>query len=188
MGVDAVIQFKTPKPLSLLGIKDIQYNLMNRFGQDSFLDKEKSKDFIELLEGETRDGVVYESNLYSVNTWWRYYGPGYERGPAMEIIETLLFLDSKGYTVYYGGDSDDYLELMNKNSILALMDYYITNGRFSYAEVFDVKDDDFPIPQCDFCLKPMHRSGWGKAYAYFSCLGCGKVLEYKDAAFEAAKK
>ncbi len=54
------------------------------------------------------EGIEYV-NAYRITTWCRYYGSGYERGPAPEIILTLEWLRAQPEVeaVYYWGDCSD---------------------------------------------------------------------------------
>lgn len=50
--------------------------------------------------------------LVEVQEGWRFYGPGYMRGPWNRIAEAIRFLRGlPGATVYYGGDNFDLLDM-----------------------------------------------------------------------------
>lgn len=177
MGINTKIKFKTSKELTKQEIKELQYHLMHRVEKSFFWIDENEKFFI------TPTDIP---NIYEIKTLCRYYGIGYERGSALQIITVLLYLESKEYSVFYGGDSFPGLPSLNKEKILELLDYYIEEGNFPYLTCFtsqnDIKEEN--IPFCSFCNVKMNRYGFGIKYAVFNCLGCRETQVYKDIKFD----
>ena len=205
MGVDAVVQFRTDRPLERAEIKQLQYELMHRFERDTFWTKTTNgggdwvaQDFIRPATtwDESTDTDVSIPLRYDVSMYGRYYGPDYARGNGLVLSAVLLYLHQQPFIreVFYGGDSGD-PEPFTKRETEALLAYYITHGRHSYIRFFDDESGrktytlpgDAPgvkRPECSYCEVPMVRNGSGARYAGFYCEGCGETASVRDEQFE----
>ncbi len=196
MGVDAEMMFTmavTPNPKRL---REIQYLLMERVGRsifwtDSYVDKDKKQAqafLVPTTEGDIWDGPsVNLPNMVRVKLFCRYYGEGYERGPALELCGTMLVLLSQSdvTSVWYGGDSSGvHGENYTRARVHMLLDYYCRSGHEPYRRAFH-KDGEGPTPDCSYCTVPMIRNGFGGSYANFYCSGCGETLKLKGNDFHA---
>lgn len=198
MGIDAEIGFRAWRNLTHAEIKDLQYHLLHRFGGENggifwthYNGRDKPPvDFIYPVDILEQDGGpdIKAQNLYQLRLFCRYYGPGYERGPAMSLIGTLLYLVRHPLVadVYYFGDSSGICaeHPMTEDSILGLLSHYIKHGSFPHNNAFDHEQLD-NRPSCSYCEKPMLRNGWGGRYAHFCCQGCGQELVFRDATYDA---
>ncbi len=166
MGVDARIEFTTPKPLTELELRQASGRLFATVGKGPFwLEKKDNQHILEAIE----------ANRYQVNLIGRYYGPGYERGPLVDYITIANWLEvNLGATVYYGNDSSDELGLFDDNYVSYLYHYYLENGHEPYrAYSLGTKE----TPKCSFCGgKPMHAVGCGGNHTFWHCDGCATQL------------
>jgi hypothetical protein len=80
------------------------------------------------------DGGTYAS----FDTLWRYWGPGYERGPLFEIMGVIAtaFWAFEGHTVYYGGDHEDPLPVMDGIRFAELWKHYASDAADDYRNSF----------------------------------------------------
>lgn len=75
----------------------------------------------------------------SFDTLWRYWDPGYERGPLFEIMGVIAtaFWAFPGHTVYYGGDTDkDNLPVMDGTRFAELWVHYASDAADDYRNTF----------------------------------------------------
>ena len=74
----------------------------------------------------------------SFDTLWRYWGPGYERGPLFEIMGVIAtaFWAFPGHTVYYGGDCDLEPEVMDGIRFAELWKHYASDAADDYRNSF----------------------------------------------------
>lgn len=179
MGVDAVIQVRfsqkkdVPTKEKLL---EVSRAMGDAFGADRFfIDREREQHALSLHTQEyfghkDKDHV---EELISVNTWARYYGPGYERGDFPFIIMLCEYLAAvfPNGDVYYGGDSGYRLapwDDVNEE----LWDHFTSSGRRPYVNAFS----DFlgrKPPTCGLCKWKYTNNGGGGRDSFWSCTGCG---------------
>ena len=178
MGVDACFVIGATEKLKHPDLKKLQFDLMHRFGKNLFYGSEEEKDFIKKLDRnyyELQDPPPY---LYEIDSLSRYYGQGYARGPGLTIAAVLLYLNRKGFDVFYGGDCSDELPKVDLRDSQELLDYYLDNGNMGYSISLS-RDDDMSV-LCDYCEQPMERYGWGGNYAAYICKGCDRNKEFRD--------
>lgn len=188
MDIDAVIRIKTRDVLTEKQIESLGYEIRSRFGSIIITrryawDKENDVDnaVLEVVQQYDEDKGEFvtgdDATLYSVRVWSRYYGPGYERGPALEIFGLLYFLlGIEGVVdVWYGGDSSDALDKVSPQYVFDLLNHYMQHAHEPYQRAFD-RDADGPM--C--CGRQMIRFGWGGNYKAWSCAACGTVIEEHD--------
>jgi len=84
-----------------------------------------------------RDAETIEYvNAYNVQTGLcRYYGVGYERGPALKLITQLEWLRAQPEVieVYYGGDTSDWPALWTRQDSEKVLWHFFRNGHTPYA-------------------------------------------------------
>lgn len=81
------------------------------------------------------DGGTYAS----FDTLWRYWGPGYERGPLFNIMGVIAtaFWAFEGNTVYYGGDTDyEDIPVMDGVRFAELWKHYASDAADDYNNSF----------------------------------------------------
>lgn len=83
------------------------------------------------------DGGTYAS----FDSLWRYWGPGYERGPLFDIMGVIAtaFWAFPGHTVYYGGDSGEFgddLPIMDGIRFAELWKHYASDAADDYRNSF----------------------------------------------------
>ena len=119
MGVDACIYFKTKE------------------GKDPTLchnfEGEKYPKIVESPDWAPKEAT------HEVDNWWRYYGPGYERGPWPKIAEVLmeLFASEDVEKVWYMGDCDDTEKEFTKEEVLYFTAQYMLHGDRPYRSYFE---------------------------------------------------
>ena len=205
MGVDAQMLLKMKHEPTIKELKEMQYNIMHRIGKDLFwtkgvfykdgtYKKDESRMFLSIVEEYLEDSnepivPTDGETLVKVDMSCRYYGPGYERGPGMEIASLMLFLNGAypNIIVCYGGDSSGILaEEFNMERSLEFLMYYLEHGNAPYFCYFDKSNNI--NPKCSYCNISMNRHGWGKRYASFGCLGCEEERQYRDEEYDELVK
>lgn len=193
MGVDAQMYLKYRHCPTEDELRKLQYELMHRFGTRRFCRKDWRTDeprmFLDLVSEFHQDG----SGEYLVNVYLstRYYGPGYERGPGLEIAVMLLYLahEHPELEAYYGSDADGgCTEHYGKEEALGLLHYFLTVGHhphYEFFESFDRRHGKAENPLCAYCRVPMSRYGSGPEYASFICHGCREECEVRGDDFRA---
>ena len=84
---------------------------------------------------ERSDGV---RPTHQVHNGWRYYGPGYERGPWPDIASMILYLLAAENVdvVWYDGDSGWGSVRIDRERLDAINEHWIKNGTRPYYEAF----------------------------------------------------
>lgn len=79
------------------------------------------------------DGATHE-----IDQCWRYYGPGYERGPWPSIAAVLMALHASPdvETVWYFGDCSDGDEPFTPQRVQEFSAHYMTEGDRPYRGAF----------------------------------------------------
>jgi hypothetical protein len=116
MGVDACIYFKT------------------RNGDEPTLCDELPSE-CSIVKAEKR---ACEDATHKVDQLWRYYGPGYERGPWPRIAAVLMALHASPdvETVWYFGDCCDGDEPFTQHRVHELSAHYMAEGDRPYRGRF----------------------------------------------------
>jgi hypothetical protein len=112
MGIDACIYFKTTN------------------GEDPILrDQLPSECEIRKVGEHACDGATHE--VYQL---WRYYGPGYERGPWPRIAAALMALHASQNieSVWYFGDCDDGAQPFTPERVHEFSAHYMAEGDRPY--------------------------------------------------------
>ncbi len=165
MGVDAVITVSNHN-LKELEVRKLSSALTSRIGKENFwMDRAKDQHALSINE----DGDII------VNTFMRYYGPGYERGDWLIIRGICEFLEHSipFGQVRYGGDSSDHHPLFssikNENN-----NHWLKYGYEPYRGYTLHKDN--PDIECGFCKKVYHDIGGGGGATFLHCDGCGDKI------------
>lgn len=192
MGVDAQILLKFNYDPTDQQLRELQYNLMHRFGKGMFISTDyktkENKMFLIRCNEFYQDGdtITPKENetLVEVMLWGRYYGEGYERGDGLKISAMLLYLSQQpNIEVWYGGDSSGITaQQYDQNRALNLLNYFLINGNFPYDQYF-TRDEENSAPLCSYCQIPMNRFGFGQSYAAFNCLGCNEQKIARDESY-----
>lgn len=148
MGLDACMYAQPRRTITDAELRQLAYKFAVLFPDFASVTRPES-----VYEGQRAlswgaDGVIV------VNTFRRYYGPGYERGPALDIIAAARWLEDTVGPVYYGSDSDS----CNEDSGLprfgpdeweAMWQHYVGDHGNSYY-----LDRGGKRYICDFCEGP----------------------------------
>ena len=79
-----------------------------------------------------------EGATHEIDQCWRYYGPGYERGPWPSIAAVLMALHASPdvETVWYFGDCSDGDEPFTPQRVHEFSAHYMTEGDRPYRGAF----------------------------------------------------
>jgi len=68
----------------------------------------------------------YEPDTLEVSTWWRYYGPGHERGPWPQIYRCIRAVQAwlPQCRVYYGSDASDEVTEVTDDYLASIWAHY----------------------------------------------------------------
>jgi hypothetical protein len=116
MGIDALIYFKT--------FNGSEPHLCDALPQGCSL--------------RPADSFACAGSTHSVDQLWRYYGPGYERGPWPHIAAVLMTLHASPdvEAVWYYGDCEDGCEPFTPQLVQKFTDHYMSNGDRPYRRKF----------------------------------------------------
>lgn len=83
-------------------------------------------------------GLACEGATHEVDQCWRYYGPGYERGPWPNIAAVLmaLYASHDVETVWYFGDCKDGDEPFTPQRVQEFCAHYMAEGDRPYHAAF----------------------------------------------------
>ena len=130
MGIDAVIHFKTKDGKEPTLERDLPcgYSISNHIFyecEDSFNNYSN--------HGNTPPLDKVKPD-FSIDTYERFYGIGYERGSWPNICATLmiLFASEDVTNVWYNGDCSEYLREITINDVLELSRHFMENGERPY--------------------------------------------------------
>lgn len=164
MGVDAIINFTSPTPITPEELKLAGYDLAAALPSLFARARRYNK-------GRT---ITAKGDYYAVDIWARYYGPNYERGPFPEIYTAILWLKRRfpNIKVYYYGDSSCLSESseMTEEALAALMVHWLDNGNQPYQRFFG--GDEIPPKGCEQCARPLINVGGGGGDKFLSCMAC----------------
>lgn len=132
------------------------------------------------------EDIVAKPNeqLLEVRIWTRYYAPEYARGDWRTLYFVMLWCHKNipSCEVWYGGDSGGAeAELMTRERLEEMSDYYLTEGHDAYFKFAKNKY------QCEFCGIGVEESGGGGDHKFFRCEGCGKHWLVKSSGFFGPK-
>jgi len=182
MGYVIRIAMKFEECPSVRDLRELQYDLMHRFGPDRFYLEGEGGDkqhFAKIVDRDSRETWV------SIGMRGSFYGEGYERGSGSDIAAVLLFLIRKYpmAEVWYGPDlcepDDNGRRRYDEPKALELLCHYLDVGRLPYLRAFsDLHNETEGVqsPECPFCGIPMLRTGNGTRSAQFCCAGCNEEL------------
>jgi hypothetical protein len=111
-----------------------------------------------------------------VRTLARYYGPGYERGPIVDILAVARFLRHvwHGCTVYYGSDGGGPVSVLDNDREDALWGHlFSAAGRAYYRHASSVD------AVCEHDGIPLNFNMWGGGDSGASCPACRRHWVYK---------
>ena len=81
-----------------------------------------------------------ESCMHEILQPWRYYGPGYERGPwpLIAAVLMILFASENAETVWYFGDDLDFDgdDPFTSEQVAEFSKHYMKHGNRPYREMF----------------------------------------------------
>lgn len=181
MGVDVNMLATTTASLSEQDVRNLSYRLCEAFGYETFWLDVKAGQFAlsivkpddypcEWLPLEART-TCQAGTILIVNQGWRYYGPGYERGPLPTILAVAEWLTRNGLQVWYGSDSHSSVSLLDAVAKEELWNHFAKNGGEPYRSGFGGRD---PKLDCPYCINPMRVTTWGPyEQRSYVCPGCG---------------
>lgn len=116
MGIDVVIYFQADE--------DFSDNHLERFLGNGF-------DVVNVIDWQL-DTYDINGATHVIDTFERYYGPGYERGDWGKICRVLMLLHAcpKVKKVWYGGDCNP--TPCPPERVLEISKYYMENGERPY--------------------------------------------------------
>lgn len=84
------------------------------------------------------DACAPAGATHEVDTFVRYYGPGYERGPWTDICAVLMLLHAcpDVERVWYGGDNEDGVPECPPVRVTALSEHFMEHGKRPYRRLF----------------------------------------------------
>jgi len=176
MGVNAYFGVKFKEPPTETRLKQLRFHLIHRFGDIlEWGNKDNLKELFELRQSDSwlREETETDGDIYTIDTLVRYYGPGYERGPGLEIAGLLLYLCKQPdiERVYYGGDG---LRPIDEQYAIDLLVHWLDNRRLPYLTSPWGKDHPWykEPPTCERCEMPMVDVGGGGGKTFWMCPGC----------------
>lgn len=200
MGIDAEMLVRTQYDFSEAELKDWRFELYAAFQNIIWVSRKYNTRALERIDIYEQDGSDITpdtgEHFLHVNLSSRYYGPGYERGPAISIIAVAGWLERRipGAAIWYGGDSSGVIaKPFGKAEREQLFDHFVQHGHLPYTgdprngqtdELARFAGRKQPTPPiCDFCDVPMHRVMWGgrpSLAAGYTCIGCDYAVTTKD--------
>jgi hypothetical protein len=185
MGVDAEILITTDKKFTKKEVRHLAYELSSAFGRDPFwIDRADDRHALNICNEDYMLLTIPEEErskqVLQVSTLMRYYGEGYERGPAAKLLMVMLWLKNRipKCKVFYGGDTGAELEEVTDEYWNNLFNYWCQNRTEHYKRSFtNLGGKTNPIEHCNFCDVEMVQCGWGNEYSGYRCLGCGLEVE-----------
>jgi hypothetical protein len=168
MGIDAIIEFELPEPLSLKELNKLNFRLGESVRVSRYDKAQVTQD---------------NPKRYEIYGLCRYYGTGYERGSLPYIINVLRFL--KDYfdgniKLFYGGDHQDEVDPWTPELENGLWQHFVKHGHAPYLRY----DENHRCPQCD---GPMWPQTWSRGKHYYTCQGCD-FNEFKELQEKEARK
>jgi hypothetical protein len=184
MGLDAemVVIFKDVPDETT--IKRFRFELLHRFKNilywRSYKDDKTLEQVLTCLNTQDypAEGVPVSDRAWDIELSCRYYGPDYERGPALEISALLMFLCRHELveSVYYGHDCGPLVETNLRDATL-LLDHWLEKGRMPYVMGFGMFfKDEKDRPVCSWCDVQMAEVGGGGDKTFWRCMGCEKEV------------
>ena len=177
MGIDTEMLVRTKSAVNIAELSKRAWDAFPNFFYFSHW-KGKSKGALSLEDVHHQDGptIVAEKgeSFVVVNTLCRYYGKGYERGPAHEIILLADWLERNipGGQVLYGGDSSGVLcEPFGSERRAELWLHFCEFGHSPYHSYFTSAMGKYGT--CPFCGCAMNQTGFGGSYGRWQCGSCG---------------
>lgn len=161
MGMDTRIVMRTASPISEEKLKLAGYDLAAAL-PDLFA---RARHYNE------RKTIELNGNVYEIDIWCRYYGPGYERGPFPLIYAALLWLKNRfpECRLYYFGDSYELDEVseMSVGRLQEFLQHWLDVGNQPYQRSFG----EGPTG-CEQCARPLINVGGGGGNEFYSCMAC----------------
>lgn len=185
MGVDVVMLAKISEELTDKQIKQLSYKISEAIGHNQFWAEPKKGTFALVRTDDEYDyerlprDISQTGTLLSVQTTWRYYGPGYTRGPWPTIAATIEWLKRNGFDVYYGGDGGQPLFLMDAVAMENIWDCFAKTGYSIYQGGFTSKDRQYECPYCEGPTYNYMVGDYGKTLTN-GCPGCGTRYSTED--------
>lgn len=203
MGIDAemFVKIKGQPHLTEKDLKVLRARIGDAFGPSKFLiysDKNCCKHSLEEVQEIGQDSADEEEatirpapgeQFIQVSLYTRYYGKDYERGDFPFIYTVSLWLEANlpNAEVWYGGDSSGVLFRPFSGTYREeLLQHFLKVGHTPYTGCFQQSlgtEDTWAVPP--LCLHPlcgrnMNRHGFGRDYASFTCVSCGRKYLTKD--------
>ena len=187
-GIDLKLRFKERPTETQL--KELQYDLMHRFGRNMFRLKEdggKKVPFVNIVES-TLDGTWVEVLVRGA-----YYHIGLEYGDGLLITVLLLYL-TRCYPeaeVWYRPDQEENLGIeelrFDEQKSLELLYYFLDCGSLPFLGALTGLEnamEGVESPLCSFCGVPMMRGDSEAGTAQFYCAGCGEMMYFEGEEYE----
>ena len=187
-GIDLKLRFKERPTETQL--KELQYDLMHRFGRNMFRLKE---------DGGKKVPVVNIAESSPDETWVEvlvrgaYYHIGLEYGHGLLITVLLLYL-ARRYPeaeVWYRPDQKENLGIeelrFDEQKSLELLYYFLDCGSLPFLGALTGLEnamEGVESPLCSFCGVPMMRGDSEAGTAQFYCAGCGEMMYFEGEEYE----
>lgn len=160
MGVDCEIGFDSAVPLTERQVANLNGRLREAMGCG-----ETSRLKIRLPQ------EYEEGRQYVVENEWRFYGPGYERGPWPQIRAVIAWLGANvNGPIYYGGDCDDAIPRFGPANMAHVDAHWTKHGHMPYNTYGSRGNAAIVCPTCDL---PLAAWMWEGGRTNFACGGCG---------------
>lgn len=178
MGIDACIHFTSETKILEEELKKASYDIACVL-PDIFQGSYEYMDY----------PITYneDEDIYEVNIFMRYYGPGYERGYWPDIYATLFWLQNRfpKSKIYYYGDSggEESEKLVTSELIINNFQHWIKYGHDPYRRYFGQGEKG-----CNKCTKPLLHTGGGQGKELFSCPACQKRFIKSNGKLEETEK
>ena len=154
MGLDVVIKFCPPAPLTEKDRRHLAARL------------NEAMDSVDYTVSDDTEGEIPR---YELITPWRYYGPGYERGPWPTIRAVMVWLmrNTNG-TVLYGSDADDTQTHFGLYELDKMDAHWARVGHIPYRG----PSGNDPVVECKDCGINMNAHSFIGNEVNLICPGC----------------
>lgn len=166
MGIDTIMLAATNQPITDDEMRNLSWKMGVAIGSGQFWGRRA------LVVTDSYQAKAGYAQTIEVSQGWRYYGPGYERGPFEVIYMAAVWLEHNipGADVFYGGDSDDKTNPFGVEQRDQLLAHWLEHGHWPYRSGFGKCKGGY---ECEHCKKPMGNSGGSASVDYYTCAGCG---------------
>ena len=112
------------------------------------------------------------TSLFEMECLWRYYGPGYERGPWPQIRMALLWGNREFGGAFYGNDIDCELRPFDQVAIDQIDAHFLRHGFDPYRQRTKDALLGRKAPPCQCLGSTTTESGGGRDMTFWTCRAC----------------